>query len=419
MKEKINYYEIIDYQINDLGFKNPQYKQEYFPVYWNIFWDLFEKNFSKRFQFNKPNSFTKRVIYLLAKDKVSNEEVLFILSLPEGHMRTTEGKFLARLKFQSKLLKEYIKENNAIFYLTFYAPLKKNSFNEEEALDNTDFDNSIFIVSTLQEIWNCSEKYGERYKAILCDKPTKQQEWISVIINYKKLLFFIKAQKKAVIQDNIIKFENNKWLNQNKEGILKHHKENISYNLIKNNYVNNCINQLIEKNNDFIQWIDNKSFDMFDNEADNISYYESKKQIQNIFKNKIYSKTYRESLIKSRVGQGIFRENLLQEFNGKCIFTEINIPTLLIASHVKPWNKSNDQEKLDWNNGLLLSPTFDKLFDKGFISFTDDSKLLISRDLSNEIIKELGIEIGKKYNLKLNDKKRKYLKFHRINIFKK
>gem|GEM_PF-2445120 len=67
-------------------------------------------------------------------------------------MRTTEGKFLARLKFQSKLLKEYIKENNAIFYLTFYAPLKTNSFNEEEALDNTDFDNSIFIVSTLQEI---------------------------------------------------------------------------------------------------------------------------------------------------------------------------------------------------------------------------------------------------------------------------
>jgi|GEM_PF-6434851 len=75
---------------------------------------------------------------------------------------------------------------------------------------------------------------------------------------------------------------------------------------------------------------------MFDNEADNISYYESKKQIQNIFKNKTYSKTYRESLIKSRVGQGIFRENLLQEFNGKCIFTEINIPTLLIASHIKP-----------------------------------------------------------------------------------
>jgi len=75
---------------------------------------------------------------------------------------------------------------------------------------------------------------------------------------------------------------------------------------------------------------------MFDNEEDNVSYYESKKQEQNIFKNKTYSKTYRESLIKSRIGQGNFRENLLKEFDSKCIFTEINIPTLLIASHIKP-----------------------------------------------------------------------------------
>jgi len=65
-----------------------------------------------------------------------------------------------------------------------------------------------------------------------------------------------------------------------------------------------------------------------------------------------------------------------------------------------------------------LSPTFDKLFDKGFISFTDNSELLISRYLSNEIINELGIEIGRKYNLKLNNEKKEYLKYHRINIFK-
>jgi len=64
-----------------------------------------------------------------------------------------------------------------------------------------------------------------------------------------------------------------------------------------------------------------------------------------------------------------------------------------------------------------LSPTFDKLFDKGFISFTDNSELLISRYLSNEIINELGIEIGRKYNLKLNDKKKEYLKYHRNVIF--
>jgi len=72
--------------------------------------------------------------------------------LPEGHMRTTEGKLLTRLKFQSKLLKEYIKENKAIFYLTFYAPLKTIINNEVEVFNNTDFDNSIFVVSTLQEI---------------------------------------------------------------------------------------------------------------------------------------------------------------------------------------------------------------------------------------------------------------------------
>lgn len=256
MKEKINYYEIINYQINNLGFKNPQYKKEYFSVYWNVFWNLFEKNFSKRFQFSKPDNLTKRTFWLLAKNKIGNQETLFILSLPEGHMRTTEGNFLARLKFQSKLVKEYIKENKAIFYVTFYAPLKTNIDSETEVFNNTDFDNSIFVISTLQEIWNCSEKYGERYKAILYDKPTKQEEWMSVIISYKKLLAFIQ-NKEANIQDNIIKFESKKWFNQNKEGILKHHKENISYNLLKNNYVNDYIDQLIKKNNDFIQWINN------------------------------------------------------------------------------------------------------------------------------------------------------------------
>ena len=65
-----------------------------------------------------------------------------------------------------------------------------------------------------------------------------------------------------------------------------------------------------------------------------------------------------------------------------CPFTMINDERLLRASHIKPWVVSNDKEKLDPKNGLTLSPTYDVLFDRGFISFQDNGNLMVSPFIS-------------------------------------
>ena len=102
----------------------------------------------------------------------------------------------------------------------------------------------------------------------------------------------------------------------------------------------------------------------------------------------------KEKLIKARVGQGIYREKLLEECPF-CPFTLVNDERLLIASHIKPWAKSDDKEKIDPKNGFMFTPTYDKLFDRGFITFADDKSLIVSPWLSPMNQKRLSIYTGK------------------------
>lgn len=84
-----------------------------------------------------------------------------------------------------------------------------------------------------------------------------------------------------------------------------------------------------------------------------------------IFKQKkVIEKTEKIIEQKVRIGQNYFRKSLIQEL-GKCPITQINEKRLLIASHIKPWVHSNSKERINSKNGLLLSPLYDKLFDKG------------------------------------------------------
>lgn len=101
--------------------------------------------------------------------------------------------------------------------------------------------------------------------------------------------------------------------------------------------------------------------------------------------------TEKIQLIKSRIGQGRFRLDLLDNC-GKCPMTEIDDPQLLIASHIKPWSVSTNAERLDIHNGLMFTPTFDKLFDNGLISFEDNKRIIISPWLSNSTVEKLRIE---------------------------
>lgn len=89
----------------------------------------------------------------------------------------------------------------------------------------------------------------------------------------------------------------------------------------------------------------------------------------------------KEAVIKVRVNQDIFRNKLLQRYS-KCCLCDVSNQNLLIASHIKPWNVCESNEKLDIDNGFLMCSNHDRLFDQGWITFTDDGKIVIADRLS-------------------------------------
>lgn len=122
-------------------------------------------------------------------------------------------------------------------------------------------------------------------------------------------------------------------------------------------------------------------------------------------------------LIRARKGQGKYRQALLEQCPF-CPITLISDDRLLIASHIKPWVKSDDHEKTDPKNGFMFTPTFDLLFDRGFISFTNDKKIIISPWLSKMTISKLNISPDKQYNMLPVNGRERYLEYHRNEIFK-
>lgn len=117
-----------------------------------------------------------------------------------------------------------------------------------------------------------------------------------------------------------------------------------------------------------------------------------------------------------RIGQSQFRKKLILSLK-RCPITKIDDPRILNASHIKPWVMSNNQERLDVRNGLLLSPTFDKLFDRGFITFSNDKQIIISHTIKKENIERIGIYQYQKFNdLPINGRE-EFLEYHREKIF--
>ena len=126
--------------------------------------------------------------------------------------------------------------------------------------------------------------------------------------------------------------------------------------------------------------------------------------------------TQKSALIQSRVGQGQFRDNLLIYWGKRCAVTDLDLPRLLCASHIKPWRDSNNTERLDLYNGLLLGPAYDAAFDRGFITFGGDGVMLVSSKLSDNQLNGLGIIKGAALR-KIDDGHRAYLAYHNEHIF--
>ncbi len=129
------------------------------------------------------------------------------------------------------------------------------------------------------------------------------------------------------------------------------------------------------------------------------------------------AETERIAIVKSRVGQGLFRKRLIDKYKGACIITGVSAKKLLVASHIKPWAVSNNEERLSEENGLLLSPTYDKLFDYGLISFSNQGNMIISSQLSDEDKTKLHLSTNIQYDLKMSSKMMEHLDYHRDIIF--
>lgn len=104
------------------------------------------------------------------------------------------------------------------------------------------------------------------------------------------------------------------------------------------------------------------------------------------------SKTTRDAIVKARVGQGKFRADLLKRWDGQCSLTGLANTDLLVASHIHAWSLSTNDERIDPDNGLLLAPHIDRLFDKGLISFDQEGGLLIGPKLSQRDQQVLALD---------------------------
>lgn len=127
--------------------------------------------------------------------------------------------------------------------------------------------------------------------------------------------------------------------------------------------------------------------------------------------------TTRVALVQSRRGQGLFRQRVAQ-IEQRCRVTKVEMPTHLRASHCKPWRDAANDERLDGENGLFLTPTVDHLFDRGFITFEGDGRLLISPVAHRESMVRMGIEVATPIFVgDFTSGQRHYLEYHRENVF--
>lgn len=124
--------------------------------------------------------------------------------------------------------------------------------------------------------------------------------------------------------------------------------------------------------------------------------------------------TQKRSITLSRIGQGEYRVNLLKLWKS-CSVTGVDVPEVLKASHIKPWKNSNNFERLDPYNGLILTPTLDTLFDRGFITFENDGCMVLSKKI--EPYSSL-LNISPEMHLRTSfEKNVDYLQYHRDRVY--
>lgn len=132
----------------------------------------------------------------------------------------------------------------------------------------------------------------------------------------------------------------------------------------------------------------------------------------------------RETIIKARVNQSFFRSTILSSYNQKCCITGLSIPDFLVASHIIPWKK-DENNRLNPHNGLCLNSIHDKAFDRGFITITPDFKIKVSNYFKDYSKEKAVLDLFVKYenqSIILPNKflpSKDFLDYHFRSIFRK
>jgi 5-methylcytosine-specific restriction protein A len=130
---------------------------------------------------------------------------------------------------------------------------------------------------------------------------------------------------------------------------------------------------------------------------------------------KLPNETERKGLVTSRVGQGAYRKRIIHRWEYKCAVTAFDKLNLLIASHIVPWADSNDNERLDVHNGILLSPTYDALFDRHLITFDNQGKIILSNSIEVQAFQKIAVT-GQEKIQNLSNFNLEYLEKHRTRF---
>lgn len=127
---------------------------------------------------------------------------------------------------------------------------------------------------------------------------------------------------------------------------------------------------------------------------------------------KIPIPTNPEESVISKVGKGVYLKRIIHRWQYKCAVTGFNNLNLLVASNIEPWPEDDQPERQDIDNGILLSPIYDTLFEQHLISFKDSGKIILSNKIEKPAFQQLGVS-GKESIKGLNDYNKIYLDKHR------
>jgi predicted RNA-binding protein with PUA-like domain len=153
-----------------------------------------------------------------------------------------------------------------------------------------------------------------------------------------------------------------------------------------------------------------------DSTYENLSEWEDRVEDQ-INADDAIQQTEKYALVLARRGQGKYRERLLA-LEASCRITGVDKANHLIASHTKPWRDCENSERLDPENGFMLTPTVDHLFDKGFISFESSGELLISPVAHRESLRKMKVPVDESFNVgQFSSGQKRFLEWHRELLF--